>query len=114
MKNCVQPNGSPLTLTAPRALASGDGFLVGAIFAVAASAAANGTPVEGEVHGVFTLPKATGAITAGARVFWDNTNFVVTTTATSNFHIGCATAAAASGDATVNVNLDLRVPASGA
>ena len=40
MKNFVQP-GSTITLTAPYAVASGDGLLVGAIFGVAAGDAAN-------------------------------------------------------------------------
>src|SRR5262245_30009453 len=48
--------------------------------------------------GVCTLAKATGAITAGARVHSDNTAKNVTTTASGNWLIGAATAAAASGD----------------
>ncbi len=39
MKNYVQP-GNAITLTAPYAVASGDGLLVGSIFGVAAGAAA--------------------------------------------------------------------------
>ena len=104
MKNFVQ-DGDTLTLTAPAALNAGDGFLVGTIFAVASEAAANGAAVEGATEGVFDLPKATGAITAGAKVYWDNTNKNVTTTATSNTLIGAATLAATSGAATVRVKI---------
>jgi predicted RecA/RadA family phage recombinase len=104
MKNYVQ-KGQNLTLTAPRALASGDGFVVGAIFAVASAAAAQGAPVVGVTEEVFTLPKAAGAITQGQRLYWDNTAFNLTTTATNNTLVGPAVTAAASGDATVAVKL---------
>jgi predicted RecA/RadA family phage recombinase len=52
MKNCVQP-GNTITLTAPYAVASGDGLLVGSIFGIAAGAAALGEPVETALTGVF-------------------------------------------------------------
>lgn len=111
MKNYVQ-EGRSLPLTAPRALSAGGGFLVGAIFAVAASDAANGAPVEGQREGVFDLAKEPAlAIAGGVRVFWDNTNFRVTTTATGNFCIGYAAAAALAGDATVRVVLSPSTPA---
>lgn len=104
MRNFVQ-TGDVLSLTAPAALASGDGFLVGAIFAVACGAAASGALVEGRVSGVFELPKAAGAITQGANVYWDNTAKNVTTTATDNTLIGKATEAAAIGATTARVRL---------
>lgn len=104
MNNEVQP-GNVLTLTAPRALASGGGFIVGAIFAVATSAAANGANVEGKISGVFDLPKAAGAITQGTKLYWDNAAFNVTTTSAGNTQIGVATQAAASGDPTARVLL---------
>jgi predicted RecA/RadA family phage recombinase len=57
------------------------------------------------VDGVVRHAKATGAITAYAKVYWDATNSVFTTTATSNTLAGYAVAAVASGDATVDVKL---------
>ena len=42
MKNYVQP-GNTITLTAPYAVTSGDGLLVGSIFGIASGAAALGT-----------------------------------------------------------------------
>ena len=51
-------------------------------------------------------------ITAGARIFWDNTNRRLTTTATGNFQVGLATVAALAADTTVRTVLQ-RVPASG-
>ena len=95
-RNYVQP-GETLTLTAPRTLASGDGFVVGALFAVALAAAATDKPVEGRRVDVFDLTKAAGAAwTAGQKVYWDNTAFNVTATAGGNALIGAAVQAAAS------------------
>ena len=105
MKNYVQP-GENLTLVAPYARASGEGALVGSIFGVASVDVANGAEAVFVTEGVFDLPKASGAVTAGAKVYWDNTAKVVTTTATSNTLIGAATQAAAGSDATVRVKLN--------
>lgn len=110
MKNYVQ-KGENLTFTAPRALASGAGFLVGSIFAVASADAASGAPVVGVTEDVFDLPKATGAVTAGAKAYWDNTAFVVTTSASGTVLIGAFTQAAASADATGRVKLTGQIAA---
>jgi predicted RecA/RadA family phage recombinase len=107
MKNFIQP-GDTLTLLAPRTLATaGLGILVGALFAVAVNPAASGAAVESLTEGVFDLPKAAGAITQGAKVYWDNTAFNVTTTSSGNTLIGVATQAAASGDATARIRLGI-------
>ena len=104
MKNKIQP-GNVLTLTAPRALTSGAGFLVGSIFAIATSDAASGASVEGDTVGVFDHPKAAGAVTQGQLAYWDNTAFVLTTSASGTKLIGAFTQAAASPDATARVKL---------
>ena len=97
MKNYVQP-GNTITLTAPYAVAAGDGLLVGSIFGVAAGTAALGEPVETALTGVFDLTKiGSQAWTAGARIFWDDTNKRTTTVATDNTLIGAAVEAVASG-----------------
>lgn len=57
------------------------------------------------VDGVVRHAKAAGAVNAYAKVYWDATNSVFTTTATNNTLAGYAVAAAASGDATVDVKL---------
>ena len=114
MRNFVQP-GDSLAVTVPYAggATAGQGVLVGALFGVAAIDGAQNVIIEAATQGVFDLTKEPAlAITAGARVFWDNTNRRITTTATGNFQVGLATAAALAADATVRVML-LRVPASG-
>ena len=113
MKTFIQ-SGDSLTVTAPYAVTSGQGVLVGALFGIAAFDAAISTSVEVQTKGVFDVTKEPAlAITAGARVFWDNTNRRITTTATSNFQVGIATQAALAADTTVRVLLQ-RAPASGA
>jgi len=97
MKNYVQP-GSTLTLTAPYAVTSGDGLLVGAIFGVAAGDAASGATVEAALTGVFDLTKiGSQAWTVGAKIYWDDTNKRCTTVATDNTLIGVAVEAVAGG-----------------
>lgn len=97
--NFVQP-GDTLTCTAPYDVASGAGFLVGVLFAVALNAALSGKPVEGRRVGVWNLAKATGeAWTAyTTKLYWDNTNKRLTSTSSGNTYVGIAAAGAASGD----------------
>ena len=114
MRNFVQP-GDSLAVTIPYAtgVTAGQGVLVGALFGVAAVDGAQNAVIEAATQGVFDITKQPAlAITAGARLFWDDTNRRVTTTATGNFSIGIATAAALAADATVRVWLN-RVPALG-
>ena len=97
MKNYVQP-GNTITLTAPYAVASGDGLLVGSIFGVASGTAALGETVEAALTGVFDVTKiGSQAWTVGSKVYWDDTNKRCTTVATDNSLIGVAIEAVASG-----------------
>ncbi len=108
MKNYVQP-GATLTLTAPYAVTSGDGLLVGSIFGVAAGDASSGGTVEAALTGVFDLTKiGSQAWTVGAKVYWDDTNKRCTTVATDNTLIGVAVEAVAggAGDAVGRVRLN--------
>jgi predicted RecA/RadA family phage recombinase len=114
MRNFVQP-GDSLAVAVPYAggILSGQGVLVGALFGVAAVDGVQNAVIEAQTQGVFDITKQPAlAITAGARVFWDDTNRRITTTATSNFQIGIATTAALAADTTVRVWLN-RVPAAG-
>ena len=97
MKNYVQP-GNTITLTAPYAVTSGDGLLVGSIFGVAAGHAEDGETVEAALVGIFDLNKvASQAWSTGDKIYWDNTNKEATKTATANTLIGVATEAVAGG-----------------
>ena len=97
MKNYVQP-GNTITLTAPYAVASGDGLLVGSIFGVASGTAALGETVEAALTGVYDLKKvASQAWAAGDKVYWDNTAKEATKITTSNTLIGVAVVAVAGG-----------------
>jgi predicted RecA/RadA family phage recombinase len=106
MKNMIQ-QGDTLELAAPYDRTSGQGALIGSIFGVAQVDVLSGVRASFAVAGVFDLTKASGAVTEGAKLYWDNTAKNVTTTSTSNTLIGCATQAAASGDATARVRLGI-------
>lgn len=99
-------SGDVITLTAPRALVSGDGMIVGSFFGVATHDAAINTPVEAYIKGVIELPKATPlVISQGDPVYWDNTAFKINKTS-SNTLVGVAETAAASSATVVRVRLN--------
>lgn len=106
MKNFVQ-KGDVLSVPAPRAVASGEGMLIDALFGVATASAASGAAVEMARVGVFELPKvAATAVGFGAPIYWDDTNYVVTPVATDNTLIGAAAEAADAADAVALVLID--------
>lgn len=105
MRNYVQ-RGDTVTMAAPYPLASGDGALVGALFGVASYDTAAGEEAELATVGVYTLPKAAGAVAQGAALYWDNAAKVVTTSSSGNIRIGVAILPAASGDAVATVRLN--------
>lgn len=107
MKNFIQ-SGEVLDVTAPYALASGAGCLIGSLFGVATGAADNGAAARIATTGVYDLPKVgSQAWTVGARVYWDDTNKHCTTTASTHKLIGVAVAAVGStpGETTGRVRL---------
>lgn len=105
MKNWIQ-SGDTVSVVAPDDVVSGNGVIVGSLFGLAVSDAVSGADVEIVTVGVADITKAAGAITQGAKVYWDNTAKAVTTTVGTNTLIGCAVVAAANGDATVRVRLN--------
>ena len=105
MRNYVQPGGT-LTLTAPYAVASGDGLLVGSIFGVASGAAAIGNAVEASTEGVYELAKVGAqAWTAGAAIHWDDAARKATSVSAGNSFIGYAVEGAANPSDTGAVKL---------
>lgn len=107
MKTKIQ-EGDKLELTAPYAVNSGDGLLVGSLFGVAAFTAANGEQVTAHTRGVFELPKlSTDVVAAGDVLHWDNTNKRLTkTSVTGMYAVGKATKAAGNGVTTVEILID--------
>lgn len=100
------PSGSAVT--------GGDVVVLGEIVAIAPVDLADGEKGALQIQGIYRFPKATGAITVGARVYWDADGNPVsgtagsgaaTTTSTDNKVAGYAVAAALSGDETVDVVL---------
>jgi predicted RecA/RadA family phage recombinase len=104
-KNFVQ-EGKTLDYTAGADISSGQFVLIGAIGGVAKTNIANGKVGAVHVKGVFNVVKASGAITQGAKLYWNSTNSNLTTTASGNTFVGVAAEAAASGDATVKLLLN--------
>jgi predicted RecA/RadA family phage recombinase len=104
--NYVQP-GDTMSVAAPYDRLSGEGALVGSMFGVCVTDALSGETVQINTRGVWTLAKTSAqAWTVGAKVYWDDTNKVATTTSTSNTLIGVAAAAAANPSSTGNVRLN--------
>lgn len=112
MKNYVQP-GNTVTFTASGTVTSGQPVTMGSLFGVAITDATSGQPFEAALVGVFDLPKAIGAVTVGAKLYWDASEGEVTTDADSgaNALIGAAIAAAASDATTARVRLNGAVAA---
>lgn len=106
MKNYVTP-GENLQVPAPEAVTSGTMVVIGAIFGVANSDAANGADVVITRRGEFTLPKLSAQAWAiGDLVYWDAGNDRCTTVSSGNTLIGAATAVAANPSTTGRVLLD--------
>ena len=86
---------------------SGDLIIQGVAVGIAAHDAAEGDALRVRPGGVHTRAAATGqAWTLGQAIYWDATNKVATSTATSNTKIGYAWAMKASADATGLVKLN--------
>lgn len=99
MQNFKQP-GKTMTFTAPTGgVVSGRAYLIGSLLVVACATAAEGAEFEGQVEGVFSLPKAgSQAWTEGQKVYWDDSsNKCCTNVATAGQLIGVAAEAVGSG-----------------
>lgn len=105
MKNYVR-DGDRIPLVAPAGgVVAGSGYLIGALFCVAVVSASQGVEFTAQILGVVALPKASGAITQGAVLYWDNAAKNITTTSAGNTKIGHAAKAQASDDTSVQVRL---------
>jgi predicted RecA/RadA family phage recombinase len=97
MKNYIQP-GKVLTLIAPTTLLSGAVVIVGSFVGIAATDAAEGSPIEVSTEGVFELAKMAPQVWAqGSLVYWDGAAAKATTFATGGLPlVGIATESAGS------------------
>ena len=106
MRNFVQ-NGDILSVPAPYSTLSGQGVLVGTLFGVAATDAANGAPVEIKRQGVFDIAAlATDVGAQGGKIYWDAAARRLTVTAAGNILVGALAEAKLNGDTTAHVALD--------
>jgi predicted RecA/RadA family phage recombinase len=88
--------GETLVVTAPYARLSGEGTLVGSIFGVATHDALINTDLVIALEDIWELAKTDSqAWTVGARIYWDDTTKLCTTTASTNKLIGVAVEAVA-------------------
>lgn len=101
-----QADPGHIDYTPGSAVAVGDVVQLGDLFCVADRPIAAGKLGAVAVEGAFILPKASGAISQGATVYWDATAGNVVTSAGQggvNKRAGFAAEAAASGDSSVKV-----------
>lgn len=106
MKGYIQ-DADTVTVTANRAVAGDDGMLIGSIFCVATSAAANGATVEAITEGITTIPAVSAdTATIWADAYWNNTTFQVTATVGANKKIGVFAKAKLNGETTARVRLN--------
>lgn len=105
MKNFIQ-QGVNLTVPAPANILSGEVVVIGELHGVASINAAEGEDLVFVTEGVFELPKvAADNFAIGAKVYYDSTAKLVTTTATGNTLIGVAVTAAPASSGSVNVKI---------
>jgi predicted RecA/RadA family phage recombinase len=116
MRNFKQP-GDVLTFVAPEGgVVSGGAYIIEDLFVIAAADAAEDEEFEGQITGVFELPKTSAqAWVRGEFIYWDPTPGVATTTAAGGHLIGAAAKVAANPSATGEVRLNgTTIPAAGA
>lgn len=108
MRNYIQP-GEALTAIAPTGgVKSGDMVLIGNLFGIAATDAAQTAEVELSVVGVFDLPKAAVHATPGAIAYFDESaaKVDITSDTGANKRVGIFIADALEAAATGRVRLD--------
>jgi predicted RecA/RadA family phage recombinase len=111
MTNYVQEGDVLNHVVAGSAISSGDIVALTDIVGVAITDGAIGDTIAVQVEGVFTLAKATGAVTIGQKLYYDADNDNLTTESEGGSPWGAfvlagkAAAPAESGDTTVNCKL---------
>lgn len=106
MRNFIQP-GKTLTMPAPAGgVVSGALIIIGKIFGVAATTAAETEPFDLDTGGVYELPKTAAEAWAAGDEVYATAGGVITKTASGNTKVGVAAAPAAnpSGSGAVRLN----------
>ena len=108
MKNLIQDGTTIQYTVADKPVKSGEMVVIEDMVAIAITDGAVGETISLAVEGVYRLPKGTGAIKQGEKVYAnvaaDGTKTVVTA-ATGNTFIGYAWNSAGAADTTIDVNL---------
>lgn len=106
MKNYVD-SGKSIVVTSAGAKVSGVPIVVGDLVGIPSASVPTNTPVVVMLDGTYELPKANGAWTQGAPLYWDAGNGNCTTAdgAGANKKIGNAALAALAGDTVGSVRL---------
>ena len=96
MKNFIQP-GASIDITVPAGgVTSGDVVIINSLIGISSVTALEGERAAIQTEGVYELPKTNAQAWAiGAKIYWDATNKVATTTASGNILIGIAADVAA-------------------
>jgi predicted RecA/RadA family phage recombinase len=108
MKNYVMPGHNITALAPTGGVASGDPVLIGSLFGIASTDAAEGAEVELATVGVYDIGKAAVAVSPGDVAYFDAVAGNVTTDADegANKRVGIFIAAAADSATTGRVRLD--------
>lgn len=105
MQNFIQ-EGEVINVVAPSGgYASGDPVVVGGMVGIAVKDAAEGETVAVNLCGVYEVTKATGAVSQGDRIYYDEAEGEFTTVSAGMVFAGFAWADQSGGDATVLVKL---------
>jgi len=105
MKNYICKGERIETVAPTGGITSGDLFLIGSKVAVSQDTAAEGVAIVGYLSGVFSIPKAVGAITIGQPLYFVSADGNVSTTAAGGVLAGYAYVAALSADTEVQMLL---------
>ena len=103
--NYIQ-EGNVLDLTAPSAVTSGTPYQIGDLFGVAVKSADSGATFPLAVEGVFSMTiLGTDTPSEGQKLYWDNGNSRLTTTASTHKLVAHAVEAKGSGPTTIKAKL---------
>lgn len=106
-KNFVQ-DGAVMDVTLSGTKAAGDLVMVTDVAAVLLQGGVSTNVVQGQIEGVFTLPKAAPLVIAqGAILYWNGTALTNTSASGANPKVGIAFRAGASADTTIQCKLNV-------